>query len=109
MTVPLPTRGKALSDREVEVLRLVAAGRTNPGIGRELCISVDTVRSHMMRIAVKLGTSNRAAAVRVGFETGVLRLPDATVLAQADAIVRRNRLAKVRADVARQRARGRAA
>lgn len=109
MTVHLPKPGKSLSNRETEVLRLVAAGYTNPQIGQELTISVDTVRSHMMRIAVKLGTSNRAAAVRVGYETGVLRLPDATMLAQADRIVRRNQLAKVRADVARQRAQGRAA
>lgn len=105
MAVPLPTPGKTLSGREVEVLRLVAAGYTNPQIGNELTISVDTVRSHLMRIAVKLGTSNRAASVRVGFETGVLRLPDATVLAQADRIVQLRRLAKARADMARQQAR----
>lgn len=52
-----------LSDREIAVVRLVAAGLSNPEIGRELAISVDTVKAHLKNISGKLGTNNRAQTV----------------------------------------------
>jgi HD-GYP domain-containing protein (c-di-GMP phosphodiesterase class II) len=52
----------ALSDREVQVLRLLARGRTNKQIGAELSISARTVQHHVMHIYDKIGVSSRAAA-----------------------------------------------
>jgi ATP/maltotriose-dependent transcriptional regulator MalT len=51
-----------LSAREVEVLRLVASGRTNRDIARALVISDHTVRRHLQNIFNKIGVSSRAAA-----------------------------------------------
>ena len=56
---PLPG---GLSAREVEVLRLVAAGRSNREIGEQLFISANTVANHMRAILQKTGSSNRAEA-----------------------------------------------
>lgn len=52
-----------LSDREVEVLRHVAAGRSNRAIGDAMGLSALTVKSHLARIARKLGTGDRAGMV----------------------------------------------
>ena len=52
----------ALSPREVEVLRLVASGRTNKEIGDALVISPHTVARHLQNIYLKIGVSSRAAA-----------------------------------------------
>ena len=62
----------ALSLREIEVLRGVAAGNTNAAIAAELHISQATVKTHLLHIYDKLGVSDRAAAVAVAYETGVL-------------------------------------
>ena len=51
-----------LSPREVEVLRLIAAGRDNPDIARELYISQSTVKRHVEAILGKLGVENRVQA-----------------------------------------------
>jgi DNA-binding NarL/FixJ family response regulator len=51
-----------LSPREVEVLRLIAAGRDNPDIARELFISQSTVKRHVEAILGKLGVENRVQA-----------------------------------------------
>jgi pimeloyl-ACP methyl ester carboxylesterase/DNA-binding CsgD family transcriptional regulator len=51
-----------LTAREVEVLRLVAAGRSNPEIANDLVISANTVRRHVSSILEKIGASNRAGA-----------------------------------------------
>lgn len=54
-----------LSDREMDVLKLVADGLTNPEIGRQLYISAGTVRVHVSNIIAKLGVNDRVqAAVR---------------------------------------------
>ena len=53
----------ALSARELEVLRLVAAGKSNPEIGKELFVAASTVKTHLDRVYAKLGVSDRAAAV----------------------------------------------
>ncbi|MEM7274258.1 MAG: response regulator transcription factor [Actinomycetota bacterium] len=62
----------ALSLREIEVLRGVASGNTNAAIAAALHISQATVKTHLLHIYDKLGVSDRAAAVAVAYETGVL-------------------------------------
>jgi len=52
-----------LSDREVEVLRHVASGRSNRAIGDAMGLSALTVKSHLARIARKLGTGDRAGMI----------------------------------------------
>ena len=62
----------ALSTREVEVLGLVATGKTNAEIGRELHISEATVKTHLLRAFNKLGVSDRTAAVTTAMSMGLL-------------------------------------
>ena len=59
---PAEEKRPALSPREVEVLRLIAAGRDNPDIARELFISQSTVKRHVEAILGKLGVENRVQA-----------------------------------------------
>ena len=61
-----------LSERELEVLRLLATDLDGPGIAGELVVALSTVRSHIKRIYAKLGVSSRQAAVRRGDELGLL-------------------------------------
>jgi DNA-binding NarL/FixJ family response regulator len=72
-TPPTPARvesrpGSDLTPREVEVLQLVAAGLTNPGIAAHLHLSISTVRAHLTSIFSKINVHTRAAAVRYAFE-----------------------------------------
>jgi LuxR family transcriptional regulator, maltose regulon positive regulatory protein len=53
-----------LSDRELDVLRLLGTDLNGPDIARELIVSLSTVRTHTNRIYAKLGVNNRRAAVR---------------------------------------------
>jgi LuxR family maltose regulon positive regulatory protein len=62
----------ALSDRELEVLRHVAAFLTTEEIAAEMFISVNTVRTHVRRVLEKLSVSRRNDAVRRGKELGLL-------------------------------------
>jgi LuxR family transcriptional regulator, maltose regulon positive regulatory protein len=61
-----------LSDRELEVLRLVASGATNQEIGQRLFVSVNTVKKHTGNIFSKLGVNNRTQALAVARELGLL-------------------------------------
>ncbi|MFN2227598.1 MAG: LuxR C-terminal-related transcriptional regulator, partial [Anaerolineae bacterium] len=61
-----------LSDRELEVLRLLAAGLSNPEIADELVVAVSTVRSHCKNIYGKLGVHSRWDAVQRGQVLGLL-------------------------------------
>jgi DNA-binding NarL/FixJ family response regulator len=61
-----------LSQRELEVLELVAAGTTNREAAARLFISEATVKSHLLNIYAKLGVSDRAAAVAAGYNRGLL-------------------------------------
>ena len=63
---------EGLSGREVEVLQLVSEGRSNKDIGEALGLSVLTVKSHLARIARKLGTGDRAEMVVVAMRAGVV-------------------------------------
>ena len=62
----------SLSAREVEVLQLVADGRSNREVGEELGLSALTVKSHLARIARKLGTGDRAEMVLITLRAGVI-------------------------------------
>lgn len=61
-----------LSPRELEVLRLVAAGATNQSAGRELLISETTVKTHLLHIYRKLDVRDRASAVAVAYRRGLI-------------------------------------
>ncbi|WP_025155890.1 response regulator transcription factor [Leifsonia aquatica] len=63
----------SLSARETEVLRLVAAGRSNTDVAAELFVSETTVKSHLAHIFTKLGVTSRTAAVATARERGILR------------------------------------
>ncbi|MCH7230529.1 response regulator transcription factor [Glycomyces sp. L485] len=67
-------RGQGLSDRELEVLRLVADGASNAEIGRRLHISEATVKTHLLRSYQKLGVKDRTAAVTSAIRRGLLEL-----------------------------------
>jgi DNA-binding NarL/FixJ family response regulator len=69
---PVESGVTELSLREVEVLRLVAEGQSNKQIGDELQLSALTVKSHLARIARKLGTGDRAEMVAVAMRAGVI-------------------------------------
>jgi DNA-binding CsgD family transcriptional regulator len=63
-----PDDSFGLTARELQVLRLVAAGKSNRGIAAELVISDHTARRHLQNIFRKLGVSSRAAATAFGFQ-----------------------------------------
>ncbi len=62
----------SVSARELEVLSLVAKGRTNAEIGAALSISEATVKTHLLRVFGKLGVSDRTAAVTTAMALGLL-------------------------------------
>ena len=68
----IPSSDEGLSDRELEVLRLLATELTGPEIARHLFVSVNTLRSHTKHIFTKLDVSTRQAAVRRATELGLL-------------------------------------
>lgn len=69
-TAPAST---SLSTREIEVLQLVAEGRSNREIGHLLFLSEATVKSHLVHIFTKLGVSSRTRAVAAARRAGALR------------------------------------
>ena len=85
-----------LSTREVEVLQAVAEGRSNKGIGDELGLSALTVKSHLARIARKLGTGDRAEMVALAMRSGSFanpNFPQRHFTGASQTLVRRIRLA----------------
>ena len=69
---PLPTR-KPLTCRELEVLQLIAGGLSNKQIAIRLCLSTETVKSHVCALFAKLGANSRAHAVAIALRQGLLR------------------------------------
>lgn len=63
----------ALTNRETEVLTLVADGLSNQAIARRLFLTEGTVKSHLVRIFAKLGVDSRTAAVAAASKQGLLR------------------------------------
>lgn len=68
----VPATIHELSAREVEVIQLVAEGRSNKWIGEQLMLSALTVKSHLARIGRKLGTGDRAHIVAMALRAGVI-------------------------------------
>jgi len=64
----------ALSSREIDVLRLIAAGNSNKLIADHLSIGEATVKSHVTNILSKLGANDRAHAVTIGLKRGIIEL-----------------------------------
>lgn len=69
---PVPSGSETLSAREREVLELVAKGTSNREIAAVLFISEATVKTHLTHVFVKLGAKDRAAAVAVAYDRGIL-------------------------------------
>jgi DNA-binding NarL/FixJ family response regulator len=64
------------SEREMEVLRLVAGGATNREVAARLFVSEATVKSHLLHLYSKLGVNDRAAAVAAAYSQGLLTPED---------------------------------
>lgn len=71
-----PPDHETLTDRETEVLQLVAGGLSNKEIADILTISENTVKFHLKNILAKLHTRNRTEAVAYALQTGLVRVPE---------------------------------
>lgn len=67
-------RGPELTDREVDITRLMAAGKSNKEIGASLGITEGTVKVHVRHVLNKLGAGGRAEAMRIALERGIVHL-----------------------------------
>jgi DNA-binding NarL/FixJ family response regulator len=70
-----PSSSAGLTERELEILKLVASGLSNHEIGRRLWVTEPTVKFHLTRIYRKLGVSCRTAAARWAFTKGIVGAP----------------------------------
>jgi len=68
----VPVALDVLTSRETEVLMLIAQGMSNTQISDTLCIAGETTRTHIKRILSKLGLRDRAQAVVIAYETGLV-------------------------------------
>jgi DNA-binding NarL/FixJ family response regulator len=72
-TATPPAGFQNLTERELQILQLVARGLSNAEIAEELYVSSATVKTHVARVLDKLGVRDRVQAVVVAYETGVVR------------------------------------
>ncbi len=70
-----PRLVEPLSERELEILRLLATELSGPEIANHLVVSLNTVRTHTKNVFAKLGVNSRRAAVRRGEELALLTPP----------------------------------
>jgi DNA-binding NarL/FixJ family response regulator len=70
---PLGRAGAKLTDREADVLRLVATGLSNAEIAEELVVSLQTVKTHVGNVLGKLGARDRTQAVIFAYESGFIQ------------------------------------
>ena len=63
-----------LTPREIDVLRLVAAGNANKAVAAQLLLTEETVKSHVRNILAKLGANDRTHAVAIGLKRGIIDL-----------------------------------
>ncbi len=68
--------GPSLTNRELEVLKLVVVGKSNKNIGATLSISEATVKTHINSILSKLGVSDRTQAATTALQRGIVQLPE---------------------------------
>jgi ATP/maltotriose-dependent transcriptional regulator MalT len=69
---PKATQALGLSDRELEVLQQLAAGRSNKEIAAQLHVSPNTIKTHVARVFEKLGARRRTEAILRARELGIL-------------------------------------
>jgi two-component system NarL family response regulator len=67
--------GPSLTNRELEVLKLIVSGNSNKDIGTQLSISEATVKTHINSILSKLGVSDRTQAATTAIQRGIVDLP----------------------------------
>jgi len=67
-----PGLAEPLTDREQEVLRLLAAGRSNQRIAHDLVVALDTVKTHVTHVLGKLGAANRTEAAARARQLGLI-------------------------------------
>ena len=72
-TGPAVTSSDALSNRELDTLKLIAENLSNQEIAEALYISITTVKTHVRNILLKLEAKNRSEAVVIAKEKGMLR------------------------------------
>lgn len=78
---------KPLTERETEILNLLAKFKENSEIARELNVSESTVKAHIMSILNKLGTYSRSQAVIVALKNGLIKLDDIQVKKRGQTIL----------------------
>ncbi len=65
---------KNLSEKELEVLKVLVEGKNNKDISAELCISLGTVKAHVASIMRKLGVTNRTKVVYVAIKDNIIEI-----------------------------------